>query len=179
MHPFFKGINWAKLAARDVDPPFKPNVREIESFDLVVWDQVFGGLPIALLVPVCIFFLSENTPDCPLPLESDRVLLGMFEYLRAENTRSDPVLGLAGAVLPEIRVEVCTSVHKYQNRPRSVRSGSNFCVDSESAIERAGATVHVITPHGTRMCNLGQRAQLDIPGSPDQSNQIFEGTIKL
>jgi p70 ribosomal S6 kinase len=41
-HPFFKGINWTKLEARELESKFKPSVRSVcsvENFDKIWTDQ--------------------------------------------------------------------------------------------------------------------------------------------
>ncbi|PRW45661.1 serine threonine- kinase 2 19-like isoform A [Chlorella sorokiniana] len=42
-HPFFKGMDWRKLEARQIISPFRPNVRSIESIDN--FDKIWTDLP--------------------------------------------------------------------------------------------------------------------------------------
>lgn len=38
-HPFFKGVDWEKMAARQIDPPFRPRVKEED--DTANFDKAF------------------------------------------------------------------------------------------------------------------------------------------
>lgn len=37
-HPFFNGIDWAKVAERTCDPPFAPNEMQIDEEASLDWD---------------------------------------------------------------------------------------------------------------------------------------------
>jgi len=43
MHPWFKGIDWDKLAKKEITPPFSPNVKGFEctsNIDDVIFDSI-------------------------------------------------------------------------------------------------------------------------------------------
>eukprot|EP01116_Phalansterium_solitarium_P015663 TRINITY_DN3480_c0_g1_i1.p1 TRINITY_DN3480_c0_g1~~TRINITY_DN3480_c0_g1_i1.p1 ORF type:complete len:515 (-),score=169.84 TRINITY_DN3480_c0_g1_i1:617-2161(-) len=53
-HPFFKGINWKKLAAREVPPPFKPKVTgplDVSNFDADYTSQILCTSPTTFVTP--------------------------------------------------------------------------------------------------------------------------------
>lgn len=53
-HPFFKGINWAKLEKREIHPTFKPTVKNclsVENFDKIWTDQPAEDSPCG--TPTC------------------------------------------------------------------------------------------------------------------------------
>ena len=116
---------------------------------------------------------SESTPI----FGSYRVLLNMFGYLWAEIQAPTRILrfGRGGSVGNSGRsLYFGPQIPEYiQNTPY----GPEFCVDSESAVRTVQATRNRDLRAQTG--NFGRRAQLGIPGSPDQTDLKFELNIKF